>query len=190
MNDINILSSSDHFSSVLCGSFPSSLPFYKIGSERFDWYYDLADGIYPCWKIFIRPIQGALTPLEKAFNRVQEGCRKCVERIFGVSFRQFKFLFVLSEFLSPEKMELIAKTCVIMHNIIVEARRDGYSGDGGRGIIIYFENDVDESDLEVVHVTTNDHEERLGLMAHVINNIASVSEDIRLRRALNSDKAL
>lgn len=96
MNDIKILNDSDLFSSVLSGSFPSCLPSYSIGSQNFNWFYYLADGIYPRWKKFIRPIQRETTPLERGFNRVQDGVRKCVERIFGVLFRQDKILFVAS----------------------------------------------------------------------------------------------
>lgn len=44
-------------------------------------------------------------PLEKAFYRVEEGVRKCVERIFGILFRQDKALFVSSELWTPEKMK-------------------------------------------------------------------------------------
>lgn len=39
MNDINILNASEHFSSVLSGAFPSDIPSYTVGGEKFSWYY-------------------------------------------------------------------------------------------------------------------------------------------------------
>ena len=145
MNDINILNASEHFNDFLAGAFPSTIPSYTIAGQTFNWYYYLADEIYPRWKMFIRPVQGVKTSLEKKFNEVQEGVRKYVERIFGVLFRQQKFLFVATELWSPAKMENIAKCCVILHNMCVEARREGYSGDGARGLSFFFEDE--ESDL-------------------------------------------
>lgn len=79
---------------------------------------------------------------------------------------------------------MIANTCVVMHNMVAEERRESYTGDGGSGLSRYFLGESEDANLEAVHVDTDDHKERLNMMAHVINNIKSVSEHIRLRRAL------
>lgn len=159
-------------------------PSYKIAGDSFNWYYYLADGIYPAWKIFLQTLSDAAFEKEKCYVKAQEGVRKCVERIFGVPFRRFKILFVASELWDPEKMEMIAKCCVILHNMIVEQRRDTYTSDGGRGLSRHYSEENDETDLRVVHVETDNHEQRLNMMAPACADIRSLSEYMRLRTAI------
>jgi Plant transposon protein len=83
-NDLNILSASNHFRNILAGNFPTVMPTYKIHGEIFCWYYYLADGIYPKWKIFLQSIRETTTEKQSRFAKVQEGVRKSVERVFGV----------------------------------------------------------------------------------------------------------
>jgi Plant transposon protein len=64
-------------------------PETMIGTMPLTWYYCLADGIYPRWRIFIASITNPRTVKEKAFSKQQEAVRKCVERVFGVLFQQF-----------------------------------------------------------------------------------------------------
>lgn len=86
--------------------------------------------------------------------------------------------------MDSRKDEMISKTCVIMHSMVVEERSDNFTGDEGSGLIQYLMGEDDDTDLEVFHVGTDNHEERLYLMFHVINNIKPISEHISLRRAV------
>ena len=47
MNDLNILSVSDHFGRILSGDFPTIAVNCTVAGETFNWLYYLADGIYP-----------------------------------------------------------------------------------------------------------------------------------------------
>lgn len=97
LNDLNILEVSDLFSKVLCGSFPPVCPSYTVNGQAFNWFYYLADGIYPDWKVFVKTLSQPTSNKAKHFCQRQEGVRKCVERVFGVLFRHFKvFLYRVS----------------------------------------------------------------------------------------------
>jgi Plant transposon protein len=95
-NDLNILYSSDHFNRIRMGRWPPTMPETMIGTLPLTWYYYLADGIYPRWRIFVRSITDPRTVKEEAFSRQQEAVRKGVERVFGVLFQHFKFYTVLA----------------------------------------------------------------------------------------------
>lgn len=78
-------------------------------------------------------IQSITDPSElkgKNFASNQEGIRKCVERVFVVLFKRFKLLFIACEFWSIDKMKQIVTAVVIIHNMIVEVRRENYESDG------------------------------------------------------------
>ena len=96
-NDLNILSVSEHLAKVLARQFPPVAPQYMVSGENFRWFYYIADGIYPPWKVFCGMIDEAELNKEKVFVEAQEGVQKCVERVFGVLFTQFKILFVPSQ---------------------------------------------------------------------------------------------
>lgn len=89
-----------------------------------------------------------MTEEEKKFSAAQEGVRKCVERVFGVLFRRFKIMFTASELHSSADMMCIAKACAILHNMVVEVRREFYTGDGGSGLSAFFCNEDDPCDLQ------------------------------------------
>jgi hypothetical protein len=46
--------------------------------------YYLADGIYPPWSVFVKTISNPQNKKEAEFARMQEACRKDIERVFGV----------------------------------------------------------------------------------------------------------
>ena len=96
LNDLNILSVSEHFAKVLAGWFPPVAPHYVVSGENVRWFYYLADGIFPPWKVFCGKIDDSELDKEDVFVKAREGVRKCVERVFGVLFTQFKILFVSS----------------------------------------------------------------------------------------------
>ncbi|ETV88213.1 hypothetical protein H257_01519 [Aphanomyces astaci] len=81
-NDINILARSPIFQDLYNGKAMCSA--YEInGTSRTTPYY-LVDGIYPDWTVFVKTLSSPDTAKKQYFTRVQEACRKDVERAFGV----------------------------------------------------------------------------------------------------------
>ncbi|CDF33411.1 unnamed protein product [Chondrus crispus] len=171
LNDLNILEVSEHFSQVLNGRFPPVEPSYSIDGKVFNWFYYLTDGIYPCWKIFVKSLSTPSSRKEKLYCKLQEGVRKCVERVFGVLFRRFKLLYFACELWSVERMKTIAEAAVILHNQIVEARRDSYCSDGAGGLSANFNSDDDETDMVI---------ESVGAM-RILETMSLASEGIKVK---------
>lgn len=130
MNDLNIPSVSSHFADVLSGKFPPWKVDYKIGTESFDWMYCLADGIYPEYKVFVRSLSSPTCRKQKGFTLLQESVRKCVERVFGLLFKQFSILFQPGRLYFSEDLNVIVRDCCILHNMVVEKRKGAYVGNG------------------------------------------------------------
>nr|ACB59212.1 unknown protein [Brassica oleracea] len=61
------------------------------------------------------------------FAQRQEAVRKDVERAFGVLQARFAIVKNPSLFLDKVKIENIMRACIILHNMIVEDERDGYT---------------------------------------------------------------
>eukprot|EP00173_Palmaria_palmata_P000895 Plantae.Rhodophyta-Palmaria_palmata.ctg14594.p1 GENE.Plantae.Rhodophyta-Palmaria_palmata.ctg14594~~Plantae.Rhodophyta-Palmaria_palmata.ctg14594.p1 ORF type:complete len:146 (+),score=19.96 Plantae.Rhodophyta-Palmaria_palmata.ctg14594:386-823(+) len=120
----------------------------------------------------------------KAFSKSQEAVRKCVERVFGVLFRRFRVMFVASELLSAEKMQIVAKACIILHNMVVEQRRDSYTGDGAHGASASYNAATDATDLDPVKASAEDVDLRLHQMMAASTGLKSASEHKRLVKAL------
>ena len=58
---------------------------FRIGSHLGRDRYYLADGIYPRWSTFVKTISNPVPGGKNAwFAKIQEACRKDVERAFGV----------------------------------------------------------------------------------------------------------
>jgi hypothetical protein len=55
-----------------------------INGQHYNNGYYLADGIYPKWATSVKTISSLVLPKEVEFVKAQEGCRKDVERAFGV----------------------------------------------------------------------------------------------------------
>lgn len=108
---------------------------YSIGSEKFNWYYFLADGIYPeNYKLFIQSLPNSTEQKKKKYSKVQEGVRKCVERVFAVLFKRFGILNVPGRLWCDKEIGHIAQACVILHNMCIEERRKDFVGDGVGGL--------------------------------------------------------
>jgi hypothetical protein len=60
-----------------------------INDRHYNKEYYLADGIYPKWAIFVKTISSPILPKEVEFVKAQEGCRKDIERAFGVLQQRF-----------------------------------------------------------------------------------------------------
>jgi len=87
----------------------------------------LCDGIYPDWAVLVRPIQQPADAAQSLFTKIQEGVRKDSERTFGVLFSRFEILANPGRYWGLDKMTKVWRTCVILHNMIVESERDNYA---------------------------------------------------------------
>jgi hypothetical protein len=94
---------------------------FEISGSTFTQNYYLADGIYPPWSIFAKPISIPVTSYEKAYTERHSSARKDVERFFGVLKQQFKIIRTGNRVEFRDKRVLcdIVKVCVILHNIMV-----------------------------------------------------------------------
>ena len=109
MNDLNIQEESPHFSEVVAGVFKPARFKFNLAGEQFDWYYYLADGIYPEWKIFMTTATGTGKKAKK-YASYQEAVWKSVERVFDVLFKRFNVLYMPSRLCYTEDMRTIM-TC-------------------------------------------------------------------------------
>ena len=100
------------------GDFPPEMQ-YKIGHQTFDLPYYLADGIYPNWPIFMKPITEPATDAEKKYTKLQEALRKDVERAYGVLKIRFQCLENPSKLWSIARVKNMVLTCIVIHNLII-----------------------------------------------------------------------
>lgn len=184
LNDIDIMWISPLMNAFKVGSFPSHEVRYEINGEKFNWYYLLTDGIYPQnYKIFQSSIPNATSNKEKLFCRMQEGARKCVERVFGVLFKRFGILNVPGRLWCDREMGYIIKACVVLHNMCVVERRSMFVGDGVGG----GRDERIERELSGTHTTleTRDREEMIETLSGTASDIYDdIDESERLTRAL------
>ncbi|KAE9074282.1 hypothetical protein PF010_g24735 [Phytophthora fragariae] len=82
LNDLNILEQSPVFDAILRGE--AATVHYEINGHAYNTPYLLADGIYPSWPVFVKSTEKTLGLKCQHFARMQEACRKDVERCFGV----------------------------------------------------------------------------------------------------------
>ncbi|XP_010485011.1 PREDICTED: uncharacterized protein LOC104763322 [Camelina sativa] len=100
---------------------------YFVNGRHYNIAYYLTDGIYPRWATFIQSISLPQDPKASLFAQCQESCRKDVERTFGVLQARFAIVKNPALFLDKAKIGKIMRACIILHNMIVEDERDGYS---------------------------------------------------------------
>ena len=100
---------------------------YIVNGHEYHLAYYLTDGIYPKWATFVQSIPLPQGPKASLFATHQEAVRKDVERAFGVL--QARFAIVKNPALLWDKIKIgkIMRACIILHNMIVEDERDGYT---------------------------------------------------------------
>jgi hypothetical protein len=86
--------------------------------------YYLADGIYPSWATFVKTISQPQGNKNKYFAKAQEAVRKDVEQAFGVLQARFAIVRGPARLWDMEALAYIMKSCVIMHNMIIEDEGD------------------------------------------------------------------
>lgn len=128
MNDINVLDASTLVADILEGRALPSFE-YKVGNRIRKQCYYLVDGIYPKWAIFVSTIAEAVSRKERHFCAAQEGMRKDVERAFGVLVSRWHILNKPCMFWDEDIMKKTMKAAIILHNMVVESRRDGYESE-------------------------------------------------------------
>ncbi|KAL5811204.1 hypothetical protein ACOSQ4_027772 [Xanthoceras sorbifolium] len=110
-NDINVLEASHLFANLAKDIAPSAN--YVIQGKEYNTGYYLADGIYPKWSTIVQTIHDP-----------QEGCRKDVERAFGVLQSRFAIVKGPAHFWNKRVLHDIMTSCIIMHNMIIEDERN------------------------------------------------------------------
>uniref|UniRef100_A0A0D3CJP9 DDE Tnp4 domain-containing protein n=1 Tax=Brassica oleracea var. oleracea TaxID=109376 RepID=A0A0D3CJP9_BRAOL len=125
LNDINVLDRSHVFDDIIKGQAPNVT--FSVNGREYHMAYYLTDGIYPKWTAFIQSIPLPQGPKAVLFAQRQEAVRKDVERAFGVL--QARFAIAKNPTLFSDKVKIgkIIRACIILHNMIVEDERDGYT---------------------------------------------------------------
>jgi Plant transposon protein len=130
-NDINILNCSPLFSDVLAGNFLQlHLRFISkvlssngsIGSSS----ESIRDGV-----ALFRHFETQKNRIKNIIDDRQDAVRNSVERVFGVLCKRFNILYQPSRLHYVATMRSVVLACVILDNMIVEVRRDGYAGVSG-----------------------------------------------------------
>jgi len=117
---------------VITGKWPPrDFSFTVNGNTRTLLYY-LVDGIYPRFAFFVAPYPNPQTREQRTFNRLQEALRKDVQRPFGILSARFYVMLHPCRLWSVPQMILTTQTVAILHNMGVEARRDGLHRDRAR----------------------------------------------------------
>ena len=112
---------------VITGKWPPrDFSFTVNGNTRTLLYY-LVDGIYPRFAFFVAPYPNPQTRKQRTFNRLQEALRKDVERLFGILTARFHVMLHPCRLWSVPQMVLTTQTVAILHNMVVEARLDGFT---------------------------------------------------------------
>ncbi|WZZ24153.1 hypothetical protein YC2023_007554 [Brassica napus] len=125
LNDINVLDRSPVFDDIIKGHAPQVT--YSVNGREYQLAYYLTDGIYPKWATFIQSISIPQGPKAVLFAQHQEAVRKDVERAFGVLQARFAIVKNPALFWDKAKIGKIMRACIILHNMIVEDERDGYT---------------------------------------------------------------
>ncbi|XP_070676331.1 uncharacterized protein [Malus domestica] len=110
------------FNEVLQGKAPKVT--YWVNRRKYDGPYYLADGIYPRWESFVKTVSRPRSAKEKYFASCQEGCKKDVERCFGILQACWAIVRGAARMFDVESLRSIMMTCIILHNMIVEDEYD------------------------------------------------------------------
>ena len=100
---------------------------FFVNQHPYNMAYYLADGINPSYPTFIKSIRLPQSELNKLFAQVQEGCQKDIERAFGVLQARFKSIHKPAHMWDISDLDIIMRSYIILHNMIVEDERDTYA---------------------------------------------------------------
>lgn len=120
-NDINVLNRSPLFDDLVNGVAPPCN--FEVQGHHYNMGYYLSDGIYPSYATLIQTISEPSTNKERLFAERQEAVRKDVERAFGVLQSRWHIVKGLARMWNAKDLGKIMKTCIILHNMIIESER-------------------------------------------------------------------
>lgn len=138
MNDINILDSLSIVDKVINGE-PSDFE-YEVNKKLCNLCYYLVDEKYLNWVMFINSLAEEIYKKEEAFSGAQEVVRKDVQRAFGVLSSKWHLLAKAYNYTGRNAIKCAAKTSIIIHNILVELRRNGYKSELFKDAKVTIEN--------------------------------------------------
>jgi Plant transposon protein len=122
LNDLNVLDKSSIVYELLQGTLSIVTTPYTINGKERDWMYFLVDGIYPPWGIFVTTYSNPQEDKKKKFQQHQERVRKDIECAFGILISRFHVLERPLRNWFLEDIKNLLHCCVILHNMITEAR--------------------------------------------------------------------
>ncbi|XP_062230284.1 uncharacterized protein LOC133927990 [Phragmites australis] len=122
LNDINVLHQSHLLDDLAVGEAPKVN--YTINGHEYTMGYYLADGIYPEWATFGKPIPSPVGRKRQHFVVQQAVARKDVERAFGVLQSRFPIVRGATRLWDEETLSAIMTACIIMQNMIIEDERE------------------------------------------------------------------
>jgi hypothetical protein len=173
-NDLNVLNRSNLFNNLLDGRAPAAN--YSINNHNYHMGYYLADGIYPPLATIVKTYSNPDTQKKKKFAQMQEAARKDVERAFGVLQARFAIVKGPARFWDADTLSYIMKTCIILHNMIVEDEREegifDYDYDQGNTSTVIIPNSSRAARLArnvELHDRQKHHELRKDLVEHIWN---------------------
>ncbi|XP_048601104.1 uncharacterized protein LOC125580545 isoform X1 [Brassica napus] len=178
LNDINVLDRSPVFDDILQGRAPKVK--FKVNNHTYRMAYYLTDEIYPNWSTFIQSIPLPQGPKAELFAERQESTRKDVERAFGVLQSRFAIVKNPALLWDKEKIGWIMRSCVILHNMIVENERDRYtqidtsefeSGESSRSSKVKTRTSFNIGNMLGVRNEVRDSEKHHLLKADLVENV-------------------
>ncbi|GAA0173901.1 hypothetical protein LIER_41619 [Lithospermum erythrorhizon] len=114
------------------------------------------------WPTFIQSIRNPQGEMEKLFMERHETYRKHVERAFGVLQSRFQIIQESARLWDLDDLSTIMRTCIILHNMIVEDERATYGYN--QGVVDYEQPKIDRSSSAFQYTTNND------LIPHIWQN--------------------
>ncbi|PXF46294.1 hypothetical protein BWQ96_03950 [Gracilariopsis chorda] len=125
---LSIMEQSNLFNAARGGKWPPIRPTISLAGLNLNWFNYLADGMYPDFRIFMKPLSNHRTNEENMYSQHQSAARKAVERVFGVLFSCFQILYRPARLWHKKDLNMVVKACCVIHNMICNSRKESYTG--------------------------------------------------------------
>jgi hypothetical protein len=122
-----VLNQSPLFIDVIRACTPE-VSFTVNGREHHMRYY-LTISIYPSWSVFMKGVHVLQQEKHRFFSMKQASVRKVIECVFSLlKKKRFNILVISARSYSQCTLDLIIRACIILHNMIIDDKRDsGYN---------------------------------------------------------------